>query len=112
MSAAQNRNHGQMPNGAGGAAVLAAGVGAFLLAWLAIAADHIPQFRRAMIFYHPTGPLSGVTTCALVAWLAIWTALHFRWRNRAVAIGPIGAAAVILVCLSVLLTFPPIADLF
>jgi hypothetical protein len=29
-----------------------------------------------MIFYKPTGPLSGVTTCAIVVWLAAWAILH------------------------------------
>lgn len=109
---AQDRISDEIPNGAGGAAVLAAGVGAFVLAVLAIAADHIAPFKHSMIFYRPTGPLSGVTSSAILIWLAIWLALHLRWHNRTVASGTIGTIAVILLCLAVALTFPPLADLF
>ncbi len=65
-----------------------------------------------MIFYTPTGPLSGVTTCAIVVWLAAWALLHWRWSWRNVEVGRVTVAAFILLFLSLLLTFPPIADLF
>jgi hypothetical protein len=65
-----------------------------------------------MNFYNPTGPLSGVTTCAIVGWLAVWALLHWRWSWRNVEVRRVTAAAFILLFLSLLLTFPPIADLF
>lgn len=102
----------EMSNGAGGAAVVAAGVGSFVLAVLAIAADQIPDLRQAMIFFRPTGPLSGVTTCAVVMWLACWVLLHFRWRNRTVPLERLSILAIVLLCLSVVLTFPGVANLF
>lgn len=102
----------EMPNGGGGAAVISAGLGAFALAVLAILGDQIPRFKQSMIFYRPTGPLSGVTTIAIALWLITWSILHVRWRNRTIAIGRISAVALVLLCLSVLLTFPPLADLF
>ncbi len=100
------------PNGAGAAAVLAAGIGAFLVAVFAIVADQSPAIKGRMIFWKPTGPLSGVTTCAIVLWLAVWVILHARWRNRNVALARVNAAAFVLLMLGLLLTFPPIADLF
>jgi hypothetical protein len=100
------------PNGAGAAAILAAGIGAFLLAVLAIMGDKSAAVGSAMIFWKPTGPLSGVTTTAIVLWLAAWAILHARWRNRNVPFTRINAAAFILLTLGFLLTFPPIADLF
>jgi hypothetical protein len=100
------------PNGAGAAAILAAGIGAFLVAVIAILADQSAAIKSAMIFSKPTGPLSGVTTCAIVLWLASWAVLHARWRNRSVALARINAAAFALLILGLLLTFPPIADLF
>lgn len=100
------------PNGPGAAALLAAGVGALVLAVLAIVADHITLFKTAMIFYKPTGPLSGVTTSAVMLWLIIWVALHARWRKRTVALARISTVTFVLLLLSVLLTFPPVADLF
>lgn len=100
------------PNGAGAAAVLAAGIGSLSIAAFAILADKIAPIKSLMIFYKPTGPLSGVTTCAIVLWLAVWALLHWRWSWRNVEVGRVTAAAFILLFLSVLLTFPPIADLF
>lgn len=100
-----------LPNGAGAAAALAAGAGSLLLAMLSILADKAPAIRQAMIFYRPTGPLSGVTTCAILIWLLLWSILHLRWRNRAVS-ARTQTLAVVLLCLGVVLTFPPIADVF
>jgi hypothetical protein len=72
-----------LPNGSGGAAVLAAGIGSFVLA-----------------------------VSAIVVWLAAWAVLEWRWRKKTVAMGGIGAAALVLLILALLLTFPPLADLF
>ncbi len=102
----------QHPNGDGAAAVLAAGIGTFLVAVFAILADKISSIKNLMNFYKPTGPLSGVTTCAVVVWMAVWLVLYRRWHTRNVAIARVCAAAFILLFLGSLLTFPPIADLF
>jgi len=101
-----------LTNGSGAAAILAAGIGAFALAALAIAGDQILLIRRWMVFYKPTGPLSGVTTTAILIWLFAWGILEWRWRNRTVAARRISVIALLLLCLSLLLTFPPIADFF
>lgn len=100
------------PDGSGAAALLAAGIGAFILAALAVAADHSPSFQHAMIFYRPTGPLSGVTTSAILAWLIAWGILEAAWKRRNVALGRVSAAALVLLIVGLLLTFPPIAGLF
>ncbi len=100
------------PNGAGAAAVLAAGIGSFAVAVFAIVADQSAPIKRLMNFYRPTGPLSGVTTCAIVVWLAAWALLHWFWSRRNVQMGRVTAAAFILLFLGLLLTFPPIANLF
>ena len=98
-------------NGGGAAAVLAAGMGSFLLAIFAILADDSDIIKSALIFYKPTGPLSGVTTCAIAFWLIAWAALHARWKNRNLAMGRVSAIAITFLILGLLLTFPPIADL-
>jgi hypothetical protein len=99
-------------NGAGAAAILAAGIGAYCVGFFALIADQVPAIKSMMIFWRPTGPLSGVTTCAIVVWLAAWAILHLRWRNRSVALARISAGAFALLIIGLLLTFPPIADLF
>jgi hypothetical protein len=100
------------PNGSGAAAVLAAGIGSLLVAVFAIIADKSAAIKSAMIFYKPTGPLSGVTTCAIACWLIAWGILHLLWGSRNVDMRRIGVIAIGLLVMSVLLTFPPIADLF
>jgi hypothetical protein len=65
-----------------------------------------------MVFYKPTGPLSGVTTSAILVWLVAWAILNARWCGRNVAVTRVNALAFILLGLGLLLTFPPVADLF
>ena len=101
-----------IPNGSGAAAVLSAGVGSFAVAFFTIAADKSVHLKNLFVFYKPTGPLSGVTTAAILLWLTAWATLEWRWRNRTVALARINIIAYVLLGLSLLLTFPPVADLF
>jgi len=82
-----------------------------MVAIFAIAADKSAAIKSMMIFYKPTGPLSGVTTSAILVWLISWAILDLLWRKRSVSLGRISTAALVLLVLSLLLTFPPIADL-
>jgi hypothetical protein len=100
-----------LPNGSGAAAVLAAGIGAFAIAALDIAADKVASIKSMMNFYKPTGPLSGVTVVSLILWLVCWAVLELEWQKKDVAMGKIGTFALVLLVVSLLLTFPPIADL-
>lgn len=99
-------------NGSGAAAILSAAVASFALAMLALAGDKFAAVKNSLIFYKPTGPLSGVTDIAIMIWLVLWLVLEMRWRKRRVALGPICVASFVLLGLSFLLTFPPIADIF
>jgi hypothetical protein len=98
-------------NGAGAAAVLAAGVGSFSVGFFAVLADKEPAIKSMMVFSKPTGPLSGVTTCAIVVWIISWAVLHARWHRRSVALARVCTSALVLLALGILLTFPPIGDL-
>ena len=99
------------PNGAGAAAILAAGIGAFLVAVFAILADQSAAIKSLMIFWKPTGPLSGVTTVAIALWIVCWTVLAVRWRNKTLAFGKLSAFAFLFLAFGLLLTFPPFGDL-
>jgi len=79
--------------------------------WYSIAGDKSVHIASHLIFDKPTGPLSGVTTAAILIWLFTWGILEWRWRNKTVAVGRSNAVALILLGLSLLLTFSPIADL-
>jgi hypothetical protein len=101
-----------LTNGPGAAAILAAAVGCFALAVLAILADKSAPIKSSLVLYKPTGVLSGVTTGAILVWLFTWAILEWRWGKKTVAAGRIGAIALGLMILSMILTFPPVGDLF
>ena len=101
----------RLPNGAGAAAIFAAGIGSFASAAFAIIADHSLGIKKLMIFYTPTGPLSGVTSIGIAVWLVCWFALHTAWRRRDLP-GWIVSAGLFLLAISFVLMFPPIGDLF
>lgn len=100
-----------LTNGSGAAAILSAGIGTFALAVLAIAGDKSGTIKSSLVFYKPTGPLSGVTTVAIVIWLFTWGILEWRWAKKTVALRHINTVALVLLGLSLMLTFPPFADL-
>jgi hypothetical protein len=99
-----------IPNGSGAAAMLAAATGSFALAIVAFAGDKSISIKNSLNFYKPTGPLSGVTTLAILVWLLTWLILEWRWGKRAVAMSRINRVSLALLVLSILLTFPPIVD--
>jgi hypothetical protein len=101
-----------MANGSGAAAILAAGIGCFVLSVLAFLGDKSAAIKSSLVIYKPTGALSGVTTAAILVWLVSWGILEWRWGKKTVAAGRLGAVALGLMFLSLLLTFPPIVDRF
>ncbi len=101
-----------LTNGSGAAAILSAGVACFALAVLAILADKSALIKSSLVFSKPTGPLSGVSTVAILVWLFTWGILEWRWRKKIVAAGRINAVALAPLALSLILTFPPVGDLF
>jgi len=105
-------NSASLPNGSGAAAILAAGFGCFAIGVIAVVADKSLAVKRALVFYKPTGALSGVTTAAILLWLLSWAVLEWRWKAKTVALGRINLAAFALLAIGLLLTFPPIGDLF
>src|SRR6202021_2055136 len=109
---APSSNAPPLTNGSGAAAILAAGVGTFALAVLACAGDKLAAIKNSLIFYKPTGPLSGVTTTAILIWLVAWGILEWRWRNSTVGAERICVFSLALLGLALMVTFPPVVDLF
>jgi hypothetical protein len=110
--AVTQENTTAVTNGSGAAAILSAGIGSFAVALFAIAADKSTFVKDLFVLYKPTGALSGETTAAILLWLAVWAILNWLWRRRNVSLPRINAIALVLLGLSLLLTFPPIGDLF
>jgi hypothetical protein len=99
-----------VPNGAGMAAILAAGIGCAALGIFDFLADAFPSIGHFFNFYAPSGALSGVTDTAIVVWLGSWYVLAKRWRGRNIVLGHCFLAFALLF-MGVLFTFPPFIDL-
>lgn len=97
----------ELPNGAGAAALLAAGIGCAALGALTYLAHAFGGLKGMLNIYNPAGPLSGVTTLAIVIWLAAWFALARTWGGRDLALTWIGIASFTLLAIGFALTFPP-----
>jgi fluoride ion exporter CrcB/FEX len=111
MNSTQNQTAVEnLPNGPAAAAILSAGFGCFILGVLAVLTDAFKPLAKLLTFYLPTGPLSGVSTMAILLWLAAWFILAACWRTKSVAIARTNALAFLFLTLGILLTFPPFAD--
>ena len=116
MSTAQSQGNlrtdeDAIPNGSGAAAILAAGIGCAAVGILAIAGDASDAIGGLLNFYNPTGTLSGVTTVAIIIWLATWFILNRLWSMRTVSMTTINVLAFVGLAVGFLLTFPPLMDL-
>ncbi len=116
MSAAQGQrdnrmDEGTVPNGSGGAAILAAGIGCAMVGILAFAGDASDAIGKLLNFYNPAGTLSGVTTVAIIVWLVAWFVLNRLWCDRTISMTVVNALAFAGLAVGFLLTFPPFMDL-
>jgi len=111
MSQSRNDTPAEIPNGPGAAAILGAGIGSAALGILALAGDASSAIGKALVFYNPTGALSGVTTLAILVWLGSWFLLNRRWQASTVPMAKVNALSFGLLAVGFLLTFPPFMDL-
>jgi hypothetical protein len=98
-------------NGAAAAAVIAAAIGILVLGVCALAGDASAAVAHLLNVWNPTGPLSGVTAVAIIAWLGIWLGLARAWARRNLNFPRINLIATVLIVAGLLLTFPPFMDL-
>lgn len=112
MKPDQNVNESELeiPSGAAAAAILSAGVGCFCVSLFGWLGDAFPAVAHFFIFYNPTGPLSGVTTTAIIVWLILWAVLFGLWNGKSLPMGKINIIAFLLLGVGLLLSFPPIGD--
>jgi hypothetical protein len=101
----------ELPNGAGMAAILAAGIGCAALGLFDFLGDAFKGIGQFFNFYNPTGTLSGVTDTAIVVWLVAWYVLAKRWGDRDVAVGRVTIISYVLLAVGFALTFPPFINL-
>jgi hypothetical protein len=100
------------PTGPVAAAVLATGIGAFVLGLLTTLNEASTGVHDFLEFDVDVGPLSGKTIIAVIAYLASWAILHGLWRRQNPALRPILIATAVLVVLGILGTFPTFFQVF
>jgi hypothetical protein len=105
------RNEAAPANGAAAATILAVAIGGFVLGVCALAGDASPAIAHLLNVWNPTGPLSGVTALAIIAWLLSWFVLARAWSGRNLQLRRINLLALALISVGLLLTFPPFMDL-
>jgi len=100
------------PSGPAAAAILAAGIGCFVMGLVTSLAAGLSTFSSAIAFVKPVGPLSGKSDIAIAAYFIAWLVLYLVWRKKDINIGRVGTATLILVTLGIVGTFPTFFDLF
>jgi len=94
------------------AAILAAGIGCFVLGLLTVLSTAFPSLANVLQFYGPSGPLTGILTLAVVVWLITWLAYDRLWRQKQTRFTPVFLVTLVLILLGVIGTFPPFYILF
>jgi hypothetical protein len=100
------------PEGPISAAIIATGIGATSLGALTTLAEASTDVEDALAWSDDVGPLSGVSTLAVVAWLIAWAALHVGLRGRPYETVRALVIGLVLLALGLLGTFPPFFQLF
>lgn len=102
----------ERPTGPVAAAVLATGIGAFVLGLLTTLSEASTGVHDFLEFDEGVGPLSGKTIIAVIAYFASWAILQGLWRRQNPALRPIVIATAVLIVLGVLGTFPTFFQAF
>ena len=106
------------PNGPAAAAVLAAGIGSFVLGLFVTLNEMSTEIHDFLDFSKNygigsgVGPLSGKVILAVGAYLLSWIVLAMLWRGKEVNFRGVFILALVLLALGFALTFPPIFLIF
>jgi hypothetical protein len=95
-----------VPNGAAGAAFVAASIGVLAIGLITLAGEFgivsAPELVKGV------GGLSGRSTFAVVVWLLAWAILHRAWRGRQLSWRAITVSSLTLVGLGIVMALPPV----
>ena len=105
------KQRSETTNGPVVAAMLAAGIGSFVLGLMICLAQGSKAIGGILNFYDPVGPLSGKTIVAVVVWLIAWGILACKWKDQSTDFGKMYKVTLILVGLGLLGSFPLFFDL-
>jgi fluoride ion exporter CrcB/FEX len=105
-------DRGELKPSGPAAAVLAAGIGTFVLGLFTTLNEASTDINDFLRFSDDVGPLSGKTIIAAAAFFVSWAILGYLWREREIAWRPVLTATVVLLALGFLGTFPTFFEAF
>jgi len=100
------------PDGPVAAAILAGGIGAFMLGIVTILAEASAGFKALATLNSSVGALSGKAVFTVIVWLAAWAGLHFALRTKHFDVTKALMIALVLVAIGVVATIPPVFVMF
>lgn len=101
-----------LANGPAAAAILAGGIGGTFYGLLIVLVEASPAIKKLLTLSNGVGPLSGKTIFGVIGWLVAWVVLGQLWKGKNVDLNKVWTATLALIVLSLLLTFPPVFQLF
>lgn len=111
-SEAVEREQTAVATGVAAAAMVAGGVGTFVIGLLTTGAVISEGLKETLNWWNPAGPLTGKTGLGVIAWLVSWFILNRIWHTENRSLQQAFAIALILIGLGVILTFPPVFEAF
>ena len=100
------------PFGRSAAALLAAGAGSLTLGVLTVLSQASSGIAEWLAFSPKVGPLSGQAIVSAIVFFATWKLLERLLRRRSPSEARVYVASAAMVGLGLLLTFPPVYQLF
>jgi hypothetical protein len=110
----QEREEVHVATGEAAAALLASGIGCFVIGLLTTlaAVPALVSLKNALNWYNPVGPLAGKTGVGIIAFVLAWAIGHYLLRQKEVSLKLYFTITMVLVGLGFLLTFPPVFEAF
>jgi hypothetical protein len=110
----QDRAEAHVATGEAAAALLAGGIGCFVIGLLTTLAaiPALVDLKNALDWWSPAGPLVGKTSVGIIAFVLAWAIGHYVLRQREVSLKLYLTISLALLALGFLLTFPPFFESF
>jgi hypothetical protein len=101
-----------LKNGKAAAALVAGGIGAFMVGFMTVLAEASQAAKTFLTFSEPVGPLSGKVIVAVIIWLITWFVLGMLWKDKELDFNKATVVAFVFLALGLLFTFPPFFLMF
>ena len=107
-------NLADKPDGPAGAAMIAAGVGIFVLGLFTVLNEASSAINKFLVLFDTggVGPLAGKVSLATIAYVVSLGVLWVMWKNRDVDLKKMFWIGIVLGVLGALMTFPPLFQMF